>query len=168
MLQALQRPLRCKETGSREQIAVIPTRICRRFQRPYYGHGCRTFIGDLPGDGAGLSQFDANLPGLRAYGKNRLVVTPYEAQAEPVQLQRLKAEIGRRWPMTSLLDVLKETDLRVGFCEAFKSLGTREVLDREAAIPSPMALAPIWDSNVWCQAGALSPTAELLYTRHRF
>ena len=46
-------------------------------------------------------------------------------------MQRLKVEIGRRWPMTSLLDVLKETDLRVGFTGAFKSLGTREVLDRE-------------------------------------
>ena len=77
------------------------------------------FIGDLQrAMEQALSQFDANLPGnpkvrLRAYGKNRLVVTPYEPQAEPVQLQRLKAEIGRRWPMTSLLDVLKEADLRV-------------------------------------------------------
>ena len=33
--------------------------------------------------------------------------------------------------MTSLLDVLKETDQRVGFTEAFKSLGSRENLDRE-------------------------------------
>jgi len=33
--------------------------------------------------------------------------------------------------MTSLLDVLKETDLRVGFTDAFKSLGSRENLDRE-------------------------------------
>jgi TnpA family transposase len=33
--------------------------------------------------------------------------------------------------MTNLLDVLKETDLRVGFTEVFKSLGSRENLDRE-------------------------------------
>ena len=33
--------------------------------------------------------------------------------------------------MTSLLDVLKETDLRVGFTQAFKILASREVLPRE-------------------------------------
>jgi TnpA family transposase len=32
--------------------------------------------------------------------------------------------------MTSLLDVLKETDLRVGFSEAFHSVASREMLDR--------------------------------------
>ena len=37
--------------------------------------------------------------------------------------------------MTSLLDVLKETDLRVGFAGAFKSLGTQEALDRSEADP---------------------------------
>jgi len=85
--------------------------------------------------GQALTQFDANLPSnpqvrLRTYGKNRIVVTPLEPQAEPAQLNRLKVEIGRRWPMTNLLDVLKETDLRVGFSDVFKSLGTREILGR--------------------------------------
>jgi TnpA family transposase len=32
--------------------------------------------------------------------------------------------------MTSLLDVLKETDLRVGFPNTFRSLASREILDR--------------------------------------
>jgi hypothetical protein len=30
-------------------------------------------------------------------------------------------EITKRWPMTSLLDVLKETDLRVDFTRFFRS-----------------------------------------------
>ena len=82
-----------------------------------------------------LAQLDSRLPGndkikFKKYSKNRINVTPFEPQPEPAQLRQLKAEIGRRWPMTSLLDVLKETDLRVGFTEAFKNLGTREVLDR--------------------------------------
>jgi len=38
-----------------------------------------------------------------------------DAQPEPPRLQTFKSEVGRRWPMTSLLDVLKETHLRVGF-----------------------------------------------------
>ena len=35
----------------------------------------------------------------------------------------LKAELGRRWPMTGLLDMLKEADLRVGFTDAFTTVG---------------------------------------------
>ena len=47
----------------------------------------------------------------------------------------MKAELMRRWPMTSLLEVLKETDLRVGFSEAFHSVATRERLDRATLQP---------------------------------
>ncbi|MGA7981297.1 MAG: DUF4158 domain-containing protein, partial [Chromatiaceae bacterium] len=68
---------------------------------------------------------------LRDTGKHRVVLTPLEPQAEPTQLGFLKGEIARRWPMTSLLDVLKETDLRVDFTGAFKTLASREALPRE-------------------------------------
>jgi TnpA family transposase len=64
-------------------------------------------------------------------GKARLSVSPLEPQPEPVNLAALKAEITRRWPMTSLLDVLKETDLRVGFTDDFRSLAPREAIDRK-------------------------------------
>ena len=40
-----------------------------------------------------------------------------------------------RWPMTSLMDVLKETDLRVGFSDAFHSIASREMLDRTTLQP---------------------------------
>jgi TnpA family transposase len=36
-----------------------------------------------------------------------------------------------RWPMTNLLDMLKETELWVGFTNAFRTVGTREVLPPE-------------------------------------
>ncbi len=49
----------------------------------------------------------------------------------PPILDALKTEVGWRWPMTSLLDVLKETDLRVGFTVAFKTLASREVVSRK-------------------------------------
>ena len=67
---------------------------------------------------------------LRDQGKKRIVLSPLSAQPEPRHLVKLKAELMRRWPMTCLLDVLKETDLRVGFTERFKSLASREHLDR--------------------------------------
>lgn len=49
-------------------------------------------------------------------------VRPYEAQEEPSNLDYLKGHIRQRWWMTSLLDVLKEVELRVGFTQSFESL----------------------------------------------
>jgi hypothetical protein len=60
-----------------------------------------------------------------------ILVSPLEAQPEPLNLQRLKAELISRWPMTSLLDVLKETDLRVGFTQQFHSVSSRETLEKK-------------------------------------
>ena len=188
VLQALRDRLRCKEIwveGAdrfRHPDEDLPSDFSAR-RSDYYAAlrqpmDADQFIGDLQrAMEQALSQFDANLPGnpkvrLRAYGKNRLVVTPYEPQAEPVQLQRLKVEIGRRWPMTSLLDVLKETDLRVGFTGAFKSLGTREVLDR-ADLQYRLLLC-LYGLGTNTGLKRMVPSRggltyrELLYTRHRF
>lgn len=57
-------------------------------------------------------------------------VSPFVAAPEPLNLVRLKTEIGQRWSMTSLLDILKEADFRVKFTEQFKSVATRETLER--------------------------------------
>src|SRR5712691_3437968 len=63
-----------------------------------------------------LAHFNAGLPRnpkvtLRAQGPNQIKLSPLEPQPEPPNLLGVKAELMRRWPMTSLLDVLKETDL---------------------------------------------------------
>lgn len=62
-------------------------------------------------------------------GKSRLSITPLDKQPEPPNLLHLTAALVERWPMTNLLDILKETELRVGFTDAFRTVGTREVLD---------------------------------------
>lgn len=82
-----------------------------------------------------LTALNQNLPQnpsvkLRPHGKNRIGLTPLDAQREPPNLVRLKAEVSRRWANTNLLDVFKETDLRIHFSEALHSAGTREVIDR--------------------------------------
>lgn len=59
-----------------------------------------------------------------------IAVSPFEAQADPLNLLRLKEEIGKRWSMTSLLDILKEADLRINFTEQFKSVAARENMER--------------------------------------
>ena len=58
-------------------------------------------------------------------------VSPLEAQPEPLNIVQLKREVEGRWPLTSLLDMLKETDLRIGFTNHFKNTGVRSNLDRE-------------------------------------
>lgn len=70
-------------------------------------------------------------PSVKILPNGRIVVTPLVALPEPVHLINLKGELVVRWPMTSLLDVLKETDLRVGITPHFASLTSHEALDPE-------------------------------------
>jgi hypothetical protein len=48
----------------------------------------------------------------------------------PAGLVALKAEMGRRWPMMGLLEMLKEADLRIGFTDAFRTVTDHENLPR--------------------------------------
>ncbi len=57
-------------------------------------------------------------------------VTPLPKQEEPATLGYLKQTIRQRWWMTSLLDILKEVDLRVGFTDSFQSLTGQERMPR--------------------------------------
>ncbi len=44
--------------------------------------------------------------------KKPISITPLAPQPEPRNLLSLKQEVGTRWPMTSLLDMRKETAQR--------------------------------------------------------
>lgn len=59
-----------------------------------------------------------------------ITLSPLEPQPEARYLQRLKAEVGRRWRWTNLLDMVKETDLRTHFTDCFQSVTDHENLDR--------------------------------------
>ena len=61
----------------------------------------------------------------------RISVSKLKPRPEPPSLDALKAEIGRRWSTTSLLDVFKEADLRVGFTDFFETAASREALNRD-------------------------------------
>ena len=83
-----------------------------------------------------LRRLDAGLPrnrdvGLRWQGRNRIRLSRPAPQPEPPGLTALKAEVLRRWPMTALIDVLKEAVLDTGLLEAFATSGERVVLDAE-------------------------------------
>jgi len=98
-------------------------------------HEADEFIGRLEEEmKTALDMLDRGLPknpSVKILSNGRIVVTPLVALPEPVHLVNLKGELVVRWPMTSLLDVLKETDLRVGITSHFASLTSHEALDPE-------------------------------------
>ena len=84
----------------------------------------------------GLNKLNNGLPTnlkvqITNKGKGWIKLSPLDAQAEPANLLRLKAEVIRRWPMTNLLDFLKEADIRIGFTEKFQTVANREILGRD-------------------------------------
>jgi TnpA family transposase len=82
-----------------------------------------------------LQKCDAGIPKntyvqLSERGGGWISLTPSAAQAPPVSIASLKLEVARRWPMTPLIDILKEADLRLEYSSAFKGTGVRENIDR--------------------------------------
>jgi hypothetical protein len=61
-------------------------------------------------------------------GSSWITVAPLTAQAEPTNLARLKGVLNERWPATSLLDILKEAELRLGITDLFETTANREIL----------------------------------------
>jgi hypothetical protein len=87
-------------------------------------------------------QFVANL--LRLSNKNNgwITLIPLDAESEPPNLAALKTELNALWPMTSWLDVVKETDLRLGFINKLKSPTSYETMDRSVLQPPLIAFPP--------------------------
>ena len=147
VLQTLQKRLRCKEiwVAEADRYRNPDEDLPRDFEQrraDYYDTlglplNAETFIAQLKRElGEELTALDRAMPhnpGVRILDKGGgwIKVSPLTPQPEPPNLLALKADVTRRWPMTNLLDVLKETDLRVGFTEAFHSPTPREHLDRD-------------------------------------
>lgn len=88
-----------------------------------------------------LQTLDAGLSGnpnvriSRKHGASWITLTPFDAQPDPPNLTALKAEITAIRPMTSLLDMVKEADMRLGFTDALKSPTAYKTLDRAILQP---------------------------------
>lgn len=147
VLQSLRERLQCKEIWVldaeryRNPDEDLPSDFGARREAYYDALGHpedveRFIVGLQQAMKQALTTLDQRLPKnphvtLRTTGKNRIGLAPLAAQPDPPNLQRVKAEIFKRWSSTGLLDVFKEADLRIGFSDAFHGAGTREVLDRE-------------------------------------
>lgn len=82
---------------------------------------------------AALSQFDTSIKEnphieLLSRGGGWIKLSPLKKLSEPRQLRRLKQQVKRQWWMTTLLDVIKEADMRIGFTDCFPSLTGQERL----------------------------------------
>lgn len=124
-----------------------------------------------------LTNFDQSLPRnpdveILDRGKGLIKLAKMPAQPEPVNLAALKSDIAQRWGMTNLLDVLKETDLRVGFTQEFQSPTPREHLDRLTLQYRILLCLYGMGTNAGLKRVAAGQDRvsyrDLLYTRQRF
>src|SRR3546814_3372700 len=94
-------------------------------------------ISDWSSDVCSSDLLNANIPQndkvrLLWRGDNRISITPFKPLPEPKGLASIKSEIGQRWPMTGLLDVLKEAALDTGLMDAFETSASRVTLSKAA------------------------------------
>jgi TnpA family transposase len=105
-------------------------------------------------------------------GGGTISVAPLERQPEPAGLVALKAEMGRRWPMTGLLDMLKEADLRIGFTDAFRTVTDHETLPRNVLQQRLLLCLNGLGTNTGLKRMASGQDGvthkDLLYVRRRF
>ena len=105
-------------------------------------------------------------------GGGRIALAPLEKQEEPEGLIALKTEIGQRWPMTNLLDMLKEADLRIGFTDAFHTVTDHENLSRAVLQERLLLCLHGLGTNTGLKRMAAGQPAitykDLLYVRRRF
>jgi TnpA family transposase len=126
---------------------------------------------------AALATLDAGLPdnrGVRITGRRggSISVSPFAPQPDPPNLAALKAAVTGSWPMTSLLDMLKETDLRLGFTAALTSPTAFEVLDRAVLQPRLLLCLHGLGTNAGLQRmaglGSGATAKDLAYVRRRY
>lgn len=124
-----------------------------------------------------LRLLNATLPAndtvrLRWSGENRICLTPFAPAPEPKGLRGLKAEVGRRWPMTGLVDALKETALDTGFLDVFETSASREALPRPVRDRRLLLCLYGLGTNAGLKrvASGLADTShdELLHVRRRY
>jgi len=188
VLHALRDKLRCKElwvVGAhrlRNPDDDLPADFAERRETYYAALGLTTeadsFVDTLKHDlTAALEALDADLPTnpyvqLLTKGGGWIALTPLDPQPAPANLDRLKAELGRRWPMTGLLDMLKEADLRVGFTDLFVTATAREHLDRPTLQKRLLLCVYGLGTNIGLRRVAAGDHGQserdLYYTRRRF
>lgn len=108
---------------------------------------------------------------VQARDGHKISITPFEPQAEPENLVTLKREITQRWQGTSLLDILKETDLRVDFTRFLQSGTERSHMDKDTLRRRILLCLFGMGTNTGIKSMESLPDddyRDLLYVRRRF
>ena len=188
VLEALREQLRCKEiwvVGAnryRNPDHDLPPDFYENLEEYYRAlnlpHDADRFIADLQAEMRdALNTFDAGLkknPAVRLSAKSGswITLTPLDAQPDPPNLTALKAELNAIWPMTSLLDMVKETDLRLGFTDLLKSPTAFEALERSVLQPRLLLCLHGIGTNAGLQRMASlesgTTAKDLAYVRRRY
>ena len=105
-------------------------------------------------------------------GGGWITLTPLDKQPDPPNLKAFKAELNATWPMTSLLDMVKETDLRLGFTDVLKSPTAYETLERSMLQPRLLLCLHGIGTNAGLQRMASLESGvtakDLAYVRRRY
>lgn len=187
-LEALREQLRCKEiwivganryrNPDEDLPANFDAQRAAYYQTLNLPLDADTFVTGLQQEmRATLATFDTGLPRnpfvrISKKAGGWITLTPLKARPDPDNIEALKAEIGEIWPMTGLLDIVKETDLRLRFTDKLKSATAYEALDRDVLRPRLLLCLNGLGTNAGLkrmnavQHGATYK--DLLYTRHRY
>jgi len=105
-------------------------------------------------------------------GKAHIFLTPYKAQEEPINIRDLKQEVASIWPNISLLDILKETDLRVGLTTELINMVDKTSIPhdllRQRLLLCIFAIATNTEFKKICIGIDGTNAADLSYVRKRF
>ena len=189
VLQALREQLRCKEiwvVGAnryRNPDDDLPTDFEAK-RAPYYEALSLPLDADIFIDKlrtemrTALEAFNAELPKNSCVhlserkSKSWIALTPLDAQPDPENIIKIKAELQARWPMTNLLDMVKEGDLRLNLTEVFKSPTDHENLERQVLRPRLLLCLHGLGTNAGLQRmasfGSGLTARDLIYVRRRY
>ena len=187
-LEALRDQLRCKEVwvaGAdryRNPDDDVPADFATRRDEHYAAldlpRDAEAFIAGLQDEmRAALSRFDAGLPRnpdvrITAKGGGWIRLSPLQPKPPPANIEALKAEVAAEWPMTGLLDMVKEADLQLGFTDRLRSPTAYEALDRAVLRPRLLLCLNGMGTNAGLKRMASvqhgASYRDLLYVRRRY
>lgn len=187
VLKALREKLRCREiwvVGSkryRDPEEDLPQNFQENREKYFNSLGISSVFGEFTNGirkklFAALNKLNQDItsnPKVRLLYKKGgwISLSPFEPKPEPEHLGEMKQEILRRWPATTLLDVLKETDLRLNFSEFFQSATGQERLNTETLQRRILLCLYGLGTNTGIKSMSSNPTndyKDLQYVRRRF
>ena len=186
-LEALRDQLRCKEVwvagaDRYRNPDDVPADFAARRDEHYAAldlpRDADAFIAGLQDEmRTALSRFDAGLVRnadvrITSKGSGWIRLTPLQPKPPPVNIEALKAAVAAEWPMTGLLDMVKEADLRLGFTDRLRSPTAYEALERTVLRPRLLLCLNGMGTNAGLKRMASvqhgASYRDLLYVRHRY